>query len=89
MVCVKRVLLDVLKPHQPSCLDLARAIAAIGDDYRVCLTVNEVDENTETIQVEVSGGAVDFEQVQAAITGMGAALHSIDAVDVEGAPADG
>lgn len=87
MTCVTRILLDVLKPHHPSCLELARAIAAIGEDYRVRLTVNEMDEKTETIQIEVSGQAVDFDAVQAAIKAMGGALHSIDAVDVRGSSA--
>jgi len=86
MVSVKRVVLDVLKPHHPKSLELAQAIAEIGEDYRVRLMVEEVDENTETIKIEVTAEAIDFEAIEAAITKMGAALHSIDEVDVEGGP---
>ena len=83
MVTVKRIMLDVLKPHQPNSLEFSRAIAKVGDDYLVCLTVLEMDENTETLQLEVEGNAIDFEAVESAITAMGGSLHSIDQVVVQ------
>ena len=81
-VCVKRIVLDVLKPHMPNALKFSRAIAQIGRDYRVNLTVIEVDEHTETLQVVVEGSAVDFEAVQAGINDMGGSVHSVDEVEV-------
>jgi len=84
MVALKRILLDVLKPHNPNNLELAKAIAAIGADYRVCLAVDEMDEKTETIRIQIEAETVDFEAVQKAITAMGGALHSIDEVEVQG-----
>jgi len=82
MVFVKRLVLDVLKPHQPNALEFSQAIAEVGDDYRVCLTVLEIDENTETLQLEIEGNSINFEAVQSAISNMGASLHSIDEVEV-------
>lgn len=82
MVNVKKIVLDVLKPHQPNALEFSRAIAKTGIDYRVHLIVLEMDESTETIQIEISGNAIDFETIQAAIAGMGGSLHSIDEVEV-------
>ena len=86
MVLVKRLVLDVLKPHQPNALEFSKAIAASGRDYRVCVTVLEVDENTETLQVVVEATNIDFEAVQSAIGTLGGSLHSIDEVVVEGQP---
>lgn len=83
MVTVKRIVLDVLKPHQPNALEFSRAIAEAGPDYHVCLIVNEMDEHTETLQIEIKGSAIDFDLVQSAITSMGGSLHSIDEVEVE------
>ncbi|NNG14501.1 MAG: DUF211 domain-containing protein [Gammaproteobacteria bacterium] len=83
MVSVKRIVLDVLKPHQPNALEFSQAIAKVGADYRVRLTVLEMDENTETLQIEVEGGAIDFEAIQSTITSMGGSLHSIDEVEVQ------
>jgi len=82
MVSVKRIVLDVLKPHQPNALEFSRAIAIVGDDYRVRLTVVEMDEKTETLQLEIEGDSVDIEAIESAISDMGASLHSIDQVEV-------
>lgn len=82
MVLVKRIVLDVLKPHQPNALEFCQALARTGKDYQVRLTVVEIDEKTETVQIEVEGNAIDFEMIQSAITSMAGSLHSIDEVVV-------
>lgn len=85
---VKRLVLDILKPHQPNALEFARALADRG--YRVQLRVVEVDEKTETLVVSVEGDDIDFEGVRATINELGGSLHSIDEVEVLGeAPAGG
>ena len=86
MVFVRKIVLDVLKPHQPNALELSMAIAKEGADYNVRLTVLEVDENTETVQVEVTGSAIDFESVRSTISKLGGSLHSIDGVEVQSEP---
>ena len=89
MVLVKRLVLDVLKPHQPDALEFSQAIAKVGGDYRVCTTVQEVDEKTETLQVIIEGNAIDFDAVQSSISDLGGSLHSIDEVEVQGEPQAG
>ena len=89
MVLVKRLVLDVLKPHQPNALEFSQALAKAGGNYRVCITVLEVDENTETLQVVVEGDAIDFDAVQSGISDLGGSLHSIDEVEVQGEPQAG
>lgn len=83
MVLVKRVMLDVLKPHNPNALEFSQAIAEVGPDYYVQLTVIEVDEKTETLKLIVEGNAIDFEGIQTAISNLGGSLHSIDEVEVQ------
>lgn len=89
MVYVRRVVLDVLKPHQPNALEFSRALASVGDGYRVCLTVVEMDEKTETLELEVEGESIDLEAIESAISSMGASLHSIDQVEVLNQSSDG
>lgn len=84
MPSVKRLVLDVLKPHQPNTLDFARAVASLGEDYQVDIHVLEVDEKTETVQVIIEGSNLDFELISSAIDENGASLHSIDEVSVAG-----
>ena len=84
MVLVKKLVLDVLKPHQPNALEFAQAIASADGEYRVSVNVLEVDENTETLQVVIEGDAIDFETIQSSISDLGGSLHSIDEVEVQG-----
>lgn len=83
MVSIKKIVLDVLKPHQPNAFELTTAIASLGDDYRVKLTVVEVDKNTETLQIEISGSAIEFSAIESTLSSMGASLHSIDLVEAQ------
>ncbi|MGB5453871.1 MAG: DUF211 domain-containing protein [Sedimenticolaceae bacterium] len=85
MVLVKRLVLDVLKPHHPSVLEFGRLLAQQGE-HLVKLTVLEMDDRTETLQVVIEGQDIDFDRVQAAITEFGASLHSIDGVEVDSQP---
>jgi len=89
MVIINRIVLDVLKPHQPNVIEFSQTIAQAGPDYQVSLTVIEMDENTETLEIEVQGKALDFEAIQAAITGMGGSVHSLDVVEVSHESDDG
>jgi len=84
MSSVQRLVLDVLKPHQPNALEFARAIAALGENYQVDIRVVEVDEQTETLEVAIEGDELDFERISDAISEIGASLHSIDEVAVIG-----
>lgn len=84
MASVQRLVLDILKPHQPNALEFADAIAALGEDYRVNIRVLEVDDKTETLAVSIEGDGLDFERISNAISESGASLHSIDEVSVVG-----
>ena len=82
MVTVKRIVLDVLKPHEPNSLEFSKAIANIGVSYRVSLTVLEMDKKTETLQIAIDGDAIDYDAVHSTINEMGGSVHSIDEVEV-------
>ena len=42
-----------------------------------------MDENTETIQLEITAASIDFAAIQAGISAMGGSIHSVDEVDVK------
>ena len=86
MITLKKIVLDVLKPHTPDAISFAKAIANIGPGYQVQLVVLEMDENTQTLELEVSAAAIDFDAVQKTLQELGASLHSIDEVDVINEP---
>ena len=84
MTKVKRLVLDVLKPHQPNTLEFARAIAGSGTGCQVNIQVVEVDEQTETLLLTIEGDKLDFDKISTVINENGASLHSIDEVSVVG-----
>jgi len=83
MIYVKRIVLDVLKPHQPNGLEFTSAIAEQSPGARVKLTVIEVDEQTETVLIDIEGQDLRYNEITEAISNMGGTVHSIDEVEVE------
>ena len=84
MPAIKRIVLDVLKPHQPNALEFANSLATLGDDYNVKLKVTEVDEKTESTVIILEAVSLDFTLIENAIIEMGGSVHSIDEVVVDG-----
>ena len=82
MATIKRIVLDVLKPHTPNVVEFAQRIANDNTGCHVQVTVSEMDENTESLVVVLTGESIEFEAVDSALRSMGASLHSIDDVEV-------
>ncbi len=83
MAYLRRIELDVLKPHQPNSLEFTSAIVDKSPGARIELTVAEVDEKTETVDIVIAGKNLDYEAIVEAISDMGGSIHSIDRVEVE------
>jgi len=77
---VKRLVLDVLKPHVPNLVDIAGLVGKVGGVVGVNISLVEVDSHTESIKVTVEGDNLEFEEVKAALEACGASVHSIDQV---------
>ena len=89
MALLKHVILDVLKPHQPTILELANALAVAVPACTIHIHVEEVDDKTESVTLVVDGDDIPYETVAKTIADMGASVHSIDEVDVTGDGYDG
>ena len=83
MAKLRRLVLDVLKPHQPGGVEFSLALADGLAGCGVKLQVEERDEKTESVTVEITGAVVDFEAVTARIAEMGGSVHSVDEVEVD------
>jgi len=77
---IKRLVLDVLKPHNPSIIDVCNKLADLKGISGVNCTLDEVDQETESIKITMEGHAIDFEAVQSTIIEVGAVIHSVDNV---------
>lgn len=86
MINVTRITLDVLKPHQPNGLEFASMLAQQCTDCIVNLSVNAVDENTESVVLVIEGENLVYDALHSAIQEMGGSVHSIDEVRVVSIP---
>ena len=82
MVTLTRVTLDVLKPREPTIVDLAMQLGQQGEDYEVRVRVVEMDDKTETLEVVVMGSDIDLAKLDDTIARLGGSIHSIDEVTV-------
>ncbi len=85
MANVCRLRLDVLKPHKPNAYDFALALSELDATWKIIVEVLEIDQSTESICLDVMGKHIDFEKIQTKINELGASVHSIDAVETNGA----
>jgi hypothetical protein len=79
---LKFIELDVLKPNKLKVLDLAKEVASIGKSYSVSIKIIERDRETETIQMFIEAGDIDYNKLIKKIEDSGATIHSLDAVGV-------
>ncbi|MCJ2555141.1 MAG: DUF211 domain-containing protein [Candidatus Thermoplasmatota archaeon] len=77
---IKRIVLDVLKPHQPSLIELSRSLANLSGVLGVNCVLDEVDQETESVKITIEGTNIDYVLVEAAIRESGAVVHSVDSV---------
>ena len=74
---IKRLVLDVLKPHEPTNVQVASAIGDIQDVDGVNLSLYEVDQQTENVKITVEGTDVDFNLVLQTIENLGGSFTAL------------
>ena len=77
---VKKVVLDILKPHEPPLIELAKRLNELSYVKRVDITVLEIDRKTETLKGTIEGTDINLEDLRKHIEEMGATIHSVDEV---------
>ena len=75
-----RLVLDVLKPHHPTIIEMARRISILKDVSGVNLTLEEVDRETESVKITIEGSSIDFDSIEETISDCGGVIHSVDSV---------
>ena len=80
MANIKRVILDVLKPHSPSIIEVAERLANLDGISGVNVSLEEVDAETDSVKITIEGSNIDYESVKKEISECGAVIHSVDGV---------
>ncbi len=77
---IKRLVLDVLKPHKPTIIEMSKRLSALKGVEGVSCRLDEVDRDTESVLITIEGGAVNYESVEDTLRELGAVVHSVDQV---------
>jgi hypothetical protein len=77
---LRRLVLDVLKPLEPSIEELARTIADLEGVDGVNISIYEIDRRVENAKITIEGHDLRFQPIAEIIGENGGAVHSIDEV---------
>ena len=77
---IRRLILDVLKPHKPNVVEVSEALSHLEGVEGVNIIINEIDQKVENAKVIVAGSSISFEDIQKKLEEFGATIHSIDEV---------
>jgi len=77
---LRRLVLDVLKPHEPNNLVLAKRLSELDNIEGVNVSLYEIDQNTENVKITIVGNDMSFEDIKMVIEELGAVIHSIDEI---------
>jgi len=80
MATLRRVVLDVLKPHEPTMLAFAEHVADVESVDAVSTSLIELDQEVQNVKITAEGSTIEYDAVKDAIDGLGGTVHSIDQV---------
>ena len=75
--------LDILKPHQPNLDLVARTLMDIDGVTKVKIKVDELDQKTASLHINIVGIGISLEEITNVLDSMNCALHSVDLVEME------
>lgn len=78
MGTIRRIVLDVLKPHEPTIVELASLLSQLPGIEAVNISIYEIDRRVENAKITIEGASINYQQVETAILENGATIHSID-----------
>ena len=77
---IKRLVLDVLKPHNPSVVEVSEELSQLNGVEGVNVIIYEIDQKVENAKVIIAGNKLDFDMIKNKLEEWGATIHSVDEV---------
>lgn len=77
---IRRLVLDTLKPHDPTIIDLADRLSELEGVSAVNISIYEMDRKVENAKITIEGDTISYDLVESLIEEFGGAIHSIDEV---------
>lgn len=80
MAPVNRLVVDILKPHDPPLAEFTAHIADIGSVDGATASLIELDKEVQNVQLTVAGDDIDVDATETEIESLGGTVHSVDQV---------
>ncbi|MFH5802047.1 DUF211 domain-containing protein [Haladaptatus sp. CMAA 1911] len=80
MAPLLRLVVDVLKPHEPPTLTFTQQIAEAESVAGANGTLVELDKEVQNVKFTIEGESIDYDAVKAIIEDAGGTIHSVDQV---------
>lgn len=77
---IRRLVLDTLKPHDPSIVEWAAQLSDQEGIAAVNISIYELDRKVENAKITIEGDSISYDLVTSIIEELGGAVHSIDEV---------
>jgi len=72
------LVLDVLKPHEPSIIEFASNLSELEGIEAVNISIYEIDLKVENAKITLEGIDINYQEVLQALGELGGTVHSID-----------
>jgi hypothetical protein len=80
MANIRRLVLDILKPHEPGITEFAQVTEKLDGVEGVNATLIEIDEDVQNIKLTVEGEGISGEDLKNRVEDLGGSVHSIDEI---------
>lgn len=77
---IRRLVLDVMKPHEPDVVTTTERLSEIDGVDGVTMRLIETDEQVVETRVAIEGQDLDVERIRGVVENLGGSIHSIDEV---------
>ena len=80
MARIRRLVLDTLKPHEPTIIEMAAALSELEGISAVNISIYEMDRKVENAKITIEGEHISYPAVLGIVEELGGAVHSVDEV---------
>lgn len=80
MARTRRLVIDLLKPHESPTRDFASQIADLDGVSGANAVLIETDKDVQNVKITAEGDDVRYEAVEDVVTQLGGTIHSVDEV---------
>lgn len=80
MAPTQRLVIDVLKPHEPPLVEFTDHITETEGVDAATASFIELDKEVQNVKVSVEGDGLALDDVEATVDNLGGTVHSVDEV---------